>query len=123
MRTIPTPDTEQTLFGTAINALRCVGQEKIADDLDQRMENLLPDNAAYRFSTFGLMFGSFGDWQPVLHRTEVTDTKKFDLLVEKISLLQDEAHHFIAAQEAAGKMKRPLLGGNSEGEFYPPINL
>ena len=42
MRTTPTPDTEQTLFGTAINALRCVGQEKIADDLDQRMENLLP---------------------------------------------------------------------------------
>ena len=37
----PTPDTEQTLFGTAINALRIAGQEKIADDLDQRMENLI----------------------------------------------------------------------------------
>ena len=37
----PTPDTEQTLFYTAINALRIAGQEKIADDLDQRMENLI----------------------------------------------------------------------------------
>ena len=38
---IPTPDTEQTLFYTAINALRITGQEKLADDLDQRMENLI----------------------------------------------------------------------------------
>lgn len=41
MITTPTPDTEQTLFYTAINALRIVGQEKLADDLDQRMENLI----------------------------------------------------------------------------------
>ena len=41
MITTPLPDTEQTLFYTAINALRITGQEKIADDLDQRMENLI----------------------------------------------------------------------------------
>jgi hypothetical protein len=41
MITTPTPDTEQTLFYTAINALRIAGQEKLADDLDQRMENLI----------------------------------------------------------------------------------
>ena len=39
--TTPTPDTEQTLFYTAINALRIAGQENLADDLDQRMENLI----------------------------------------------------------------------------------
>jgi hypothetical protein len=38
--TEPLPDTEQSLFYSAINALRCAGQEKIADDLDQRMENI-----------------------------------------------------------------------------------
>ena len=38
--TEPLPDTEQNLFYTAINALRIAGQEKIADDLDQRMENI-----------------------------------------------------------------------------------
>ena len=41
MITTPLPDTEQTLFYTAINALRITGQEKIADALDQRMENLI----------------------------------------------------------------------------------
>lgn len=41
MITTPTPDTEQTLFYSAINALRITGQEKLADDLDQRMENLI----------------------------------------------------------------------------------
>ena len=41
MITTPLPDTDQTLFYTAINALRIAGQEKIADDLDQRMENLI----------------------------------------------------------------------------------
>ena len=39
--TTPTPDTEQSLFYSAINALRIAGQEKIADDFDQRMENLI----------------------------------------------------------------------------------
>jgi len=38
--TTPLPDTEQSLFYSAINALRCAGQEAIADDLDQRMENI-----------------------------------------------------------------------------------
>jgi hypothetical protein len=49
MITTPTSDTEQTLFYTAINALRIVGQEKLADDLDQRMENLIktPNIAVY----------------------------------------------------------------------------
>jgi hypothetical protein len=49
MTTIPTSDTEQTLFYTAINALRIAGQEKLADDLDQRMENLIktPNIAVY----------------------------------------------------------------------------
>lgn len=42
--TTPLPDTEQSLFYSAINALRIAGQEKLADDFDQRMENLLPDN-------------------------------------------------------------------------------
>ena len=36
--TTPLPDTEQNLFYSAINALRCAGQEKIADNLDERME-------------------------------------------------------------------------------------
>ena len=40
MTTIPQKDTEQSLFYSAINALRIAGQERIADDLDQRMENL-----------------------------------------------------------------------------------
>jgi hypothetical protein len=39
--TTPLPDTEHSLFYTAINALRIAGQEKLADDLDQRMENLI----------------------------------------------------------------------------------
>lgn len=41
MITIPQEDTEQSLFYSAINALRIAGQEKIADDLDQRMENII----------------------------------------------------------------------------------
>ena len=45
----PLPDTEHSLFYTAINALRIAGQEKLADDLDQRMENLIktPKVAVY----------------------------------------------------------------------------
>lgn len=39
--TTPLPDTEQDLFYSAINALRIAGQEKLADNLDQRMENLM----------------------------------------------------------------------------------
>lgn len=35
-----TPDTEQSLFYAAINALRIAGAEKLADDLDERMEKL-----------------------------------------------------------------------------------
>jgi hypothetical protein len=49
MITTPLPDTEHLLFYTAINALRIAGQEKLADDLDQRMENLIktPKVAVY----------------------------------------------------------------------------
>jgi hypothetical protein len=39
--TEPLPDTEQDLFYSAINALRIAGQEKLADDFEDRMENLL----------------------------------------------------------------------------------
>ena len=39
--TTPLPDTEQDLFYSAINALRIAGQEKLADNLDQRMETLM----------------------------------------------------------------------------------
>ena len=39
--TTPLPDTEQSLFYSAINALRISGAEGLADDLDQRMENLI----------------------------------------------------------------------------------
>lgn len=42
--TTPLPDTEQSLFYSAINALRIAGQEKIADHLDQRMEDLIDSN-------------------------------------------------------------------------------
>ena len=42
--TLPLQDTEQSLFYSAINALRIAGQEKIADDFDQRMENLIDSN-------------------------------------------------------------------------------
>jgi len=47
--TIPNQDTQQNLFYSAINALRISGQEKLADDLDQRMENLIetPKVAVY----------------------------------------------------------------------------
>jgi hypothetical protein len=38
---VPQPDTEQSLFYSAINALRIAGQKRIADDLDQRMEELI----------------------------------------------------------------------------------
>jgi hypothetical protein len=38
--TTPLPDTEQSLFYSAINALRIAGVEKLADDLDDRMEKL-----------------------------------------------------------------------------------
>jgi len=38
---IPQADTEYSLFMNAINVLNLAGQERIADDLDQRMENLL----------------------------------------------------------------------------------
>jgi hypothetical protein len=48
----PTPDTEQSLFYSAINALRIAGQEKIADDLDQRMENLLPDEQVQKIAVY-----------------------------------------------------------------------
>lgn len=41
MTKIPQADTEQSLFYTAINALRIAGQENLADDLDQRMENTI----------------------------------------------------------------------------------
>ena len=49
--TTPLPDTEQSLFYSAINALRIAGQENLADDLDQRMENLIktPKVAIYVF--------------------------------------------------------------------------
>jgi hypothetical protein len=48
MTTIPQKDTKQSLFYSAINALRIAGQEKIADDLDQRMEDLIMnDNEPY----------------------------------------------------------------------------
>jgi hypothetical protein len=36
--TEPLPDTEQILLLNAINALRCAGQEKIADHIDERLE-------------------------------------------------------------------------------------
>jgi hypothetical protein len=38
--TTPLPDTEHSLFYSAINALRIAGAEKLADDLDERMEKL-----------------------------------------------------------------------------------
>jgi hypothetical protein len=44
MITTPQKDTEQSLFYSAINALRIAGQEKIADNFDQRMENLIDSN-------------------------------------------------------------------------------
>lgn len=39
--TIPLPDTHDSLFRDAINVLRIAGHERIADDLDDRMEKLL----------------------------------------------------------------------------------
>jgi len=38
--TEPLPDTEQILLLNAINALRCAGQEKIADHIDERLETI-----------------------------------------------------------------------------------
>jgi hypothetical protein len=41
MITTPLPDTEHSLFMNAINVLKIVGQERIAEDMEQRMENLI----------------------------------------------------------------------------------
>jgi len=38
--TEPLPDTEQILLLNAINALRCAGQDKIADHIDERLETI-----------------------------------------------------------------------------------
>ena len=57
MITTPTPDTEQTLFYTAINSLRIAGQEKLADDLDQRMENLIKTLKVAIFVEGGIVQG------------------------------------------------------------------
>jgi hypothetical protein len=57
MKKTPTPDTEQTLFYTAINALRIAGQEKLADDLDQRMENLIKTPKVAIFVDGGIVQG------------------------------------------------------------------
>jgi len=57
MITTPTPDTEQTLFYTAINALRIAGQENLADDLDQRMENLIKTPKVAIFVDGGIVQG------------------------------------------------------------------
>jgi hypothetical protein len=43
---VPQPDTKEFLFMNAINVLRIAGQDKIADDLDQRMEDLFTNEAA-----------------------------------------------------------------------------
>jgi hypothetical protein len=55
--TTPLPDTEQSLFYSAINALRCAGQEKIADDLDQRMENIAKTPKVAIFIQGGMVQG------------------------------------------------------------------
>ena len=55
--TEPLPDTEQNLFYTAINALRIAGQEKIADDLDQRMENIAKNPTIAIFVEGGIIQG------------------------------------------------------------------
>jgi hypothetical protein len=55
--TEPLPDTEQNLFYTAINALRIAGQEKIADDLDQRMENIAKTPTIAIFVEGGIIQG------------------------------------------------------------------
>jgi hypothetical protein len=38
---VPQPDTKESLFMNAINVLQILGQEKVADDLDRRMEKLM----------------------------------------------------------------------------------
>lgn len=38
--TEPLPDTEHSLFCLAMNALRCAGQEKLADAFENRMEKI-----------------------------------------------------------------------------------
>jgi hypothetical protein len=55
--TTPLPDTEQSLFYSAINALRIAGQEKLADDLDQRMENLIKTPKVAIFVEGGIVQG------------------------------------------------------------------
>lgn len=55
--TTPLPDTEQNLFYSAINALRIAGQEKIADDFDQRMENLIKTPKVAIYISGGMVQG------------------------------------------------------------------
>jgi len=55
--TTPLPDTQQNLFYTAINALRIAGQEKIADNLDQRMENIAKTPTIAIFVEGGIIQG------------------------------------------------------------------
>lgn len=78
----------------------------------------------YRFGTFGIVLENYDKGVlSTLHRTEVTDTAKYDKLILKIDAIREEAQDFLNDQEKAGKIRIFLLGGNSEGEFYPEIVL
>jgi hypothetical protein len=55
--TEPLPDTEQNLFYTAINALRIAGQEKIADDLEERLEAIAKTPTIAIFVEGGIIQG------------------------------------------------------------------
>lgn len=49
---VPQPDTEMSLFMTAISVLRITGADKVADDLDQRMEDLLSSRQTPRIAAY-----------------------------------------------------------------------
>jgi hypothetical protein len=81
--TTPTPDTEQSLFYSAINALRIAGQENLADDLDQRMENLIKTPKVAIFVEGGMVQAIRSNISPELEIEIVdADWKELDREIE-----------------------------------------
>lgn len=59
--TEPLPDTEQSLFYSAINALRIAGVEKLADDLSERMEKIC-DHAPEMLEALQCFESAYAAW-------------------------------------------------------------
>jgi hypothetical protein len=80
-------------------------------------------NTRYNFGSFGIVLQDDKEIIQSLHRTQMTETEKYDNLVSRIAAIRQEAQNFINQQEREGKLKSYIVGGNSEGEIYPNIAL